>query len=63
MGDYFQTAYQRARARYTPDQWLALDPRQITEAIYREMRQIDAELRASDHNQSAGADETEGSVC
>ncbi len=52
MHDYFQAAYDRARARYTATQWLALDPRQITEAIYREMRQIDAELRAADHGQA-----------
>ena len=44
MGDYFQTAYERARARYSRDQWLRLDPRQLTEAIYREMRQMDAEF-------------------
>ena len=39
----FQEAYARVRARYTQDEWLALNPRQITDAIYREIRQIDAE--------------------
>lgn len=39
----FQEAYARVRARYTEDAWLAMSPRQITDAIYREIRQIDAE--------------------
>jgi hypothetical protein len=39
----FQVAYKRARARYTDEQWLALNPRQVTDAIYREIRLIDAE--------------------
>jgi hypothetical protein len=44
MGDtIFQKAYARVRARYSEEQWLALTPRQITEAIYREIRQLDAE--------------------
>jgi hypothetical protein len=36
-------AYARVRSRYTDDAWFALPPRTITDAIYREMRQIDAE--------------------
>lgn len=36
-------AYARVRSRYTDDVWFALPPRTITDAIYREMRQIDAE--------------------
>lgn len=39
----FQTAYTRVRARHTEEEWLALSPRQITDAIYREIRRIDAE--------------------
>jgi hypothetical protein len=39
----FQEAYARVRARHTEESWLALSPRQITDAIYREIRQIDAE--------------------
>lgn len=41
MSDFFQSAYSRARGRYTQDQWLALTPAQITDAIYREMRAMD----------------------
>lgn len=59
MGDYFQSAYERARARYAPDQWRVLDPRQVTEAIYREMRQMDAELRAAGNQRPGGAGTTE----
>lgn len=43
----FQEAYARARNRFTEDAWLALHPRQITDAIYREIRQIDAERVAA----------------
>ncbi len=39
----FQRAYARVRARYDEDTWLSLNPRQITDAIYREIREIDAE--------------------
>lgn len=42
MSDFFNEAYRRARNRFTPDQWLALDPRQVTEAIYQAMRELDA---------------------
>ena len=43
MSDFFQEAYRRARSRYTREQWLSLPPQQITDAIYQEMRQMDAE--------------------
>jgi hypothetical protein len=43
----FQEAYTRVRARYSEEEWLALSPRQITDAIYREIRQIDAERSQS----------------
>ena len=39
----FQEAFARVRATYDDDAWLALNPRQITEAIYREIRRLDAE--------------------
>ena len=39
----FQDAYARVRARYSEDGWLTLSPREITNAIYDEIRQIDAE--------------------
>jgi hypothetical protein len=39
----FQDAYARVRSRHTEQSWIALTPRQITEAIYQELRLIDAE--------------------
>jgi hypothetical protein len=39
----FQEAYARARNRFSEDAWLGLQPREITNAIYHEIRQIDAE--------------------
>jgi hypothetical protein len=36
-------AYARVRSRYSDEAWFALPPRTITDAIYQEMRQIDAE--------------------
>lgn len=38
----FQEAYARVRSRHSEEAWLALTPRQITEAIYGEIRMIDA---------------------
>ncbi len=38
-----QEAYNRVRGRYTDDAWFSLPPRSVTDAIYREMRTIDAE--------------------
>jgi hypothetical protein len=43
----FQEAYARARKRFGDEGWLALNPRQITDAIYEEIRQIDAERVAA----------------
>ena len=40
----FQMAYEEVRRTYSPDAWVSLTPRQITEAIYREIRRIDAEM-------------------
>jgi hypothetical protein len=42
----FQIAFKRVRSRYSEEAWLALLPRQITEAIYQEIRAIDAERHA-----------------
>ncbi len=42
MSDFFNEAYQRARSRFTTEQWLALAPQQVTEAIYQAMRELDA---------------------
>lgn len=39
----FQEAYARVRQRHTEEEWLAMSPRQITDSIYREIRQIDVE--------------------
>ena len=39
----FQEAYDRVRSRYDDLEWQALTPRQIADAIYREIRAIDAE--------------------
>jgi hypothetical protein len=42
MSDFFNEAYRRARSRFTSEQWLALPPQQVTEAIYQAMREMDA---------------------
>jgi hypothetical protein len=42
MSDFFNEAYSRARSRFTTQQWLALPPQQVTEAIYQAMREMDA---------------------
>jgi hypothetical protein len=55
MSEFFQEAYRRARDRYTREHWLALTPQQITESIYREMRQMDAEATAPLSLGEAGA--------
>lgn len=47
----FQEAYARVRSRYTDHAWIALTPRQITDAIYREIRQIDAERNQQTNDQ------------
>jgi hypothetical protein len=41
----FQEAYDRVRRRYSDREWLTLGNHRITEEIYREMREIDAERR------------------
>jgi hypothetical protein len=45
--DVFQEAYDRVRERFTTEAWLTLDPRQITQIIYAEMRRIDAERQSA----------------
>ena len=39
----FQDAYDRVRGRFTDEAWMALQPSEITRAIYAEMRALDAE--------------------
>ena len=44
MNDHtFQDAYARVRGRHDDMAWFALSPRQITDSIYREIRNIDRE--------------------
>lgn len=58
MSDHiFQVAYTRLRARHTEETWLAMTPSQITDAIYREIRAIDAERAAA---QATDTDTTGG---
>lgn len=44
----FQQAYDTVRRAYTDEAWHALTPRQITDAIYREIRRLDAERQGPD---------------
>jgi hypothetical protein len=47
MGDdSFQRAVQRARRAYSPIDWTTIAPRERTDAIYRELRRIDADRAA-----------------
>jgi hypothetical protein len=47
MGDdSFQRAVQRARRAYSLTDWTTIAPRERTEAIYRELRRIDADRAA-----------------
>jgi hypothetical protein len=39
----FQQAFETVRKSWSDEAWITLTPRQITEAIYREIRRIDAE--------------------
>ena len=39
----FQNAYARVRGRHDDQSWFALSPREITDSIYREIRNIDTE--------------------
>ena len=39
----FQNAYARVRGRHDDQAWFALSPREITDSIYREIRDIDSE--------------------
>ena len=51
----FQEAYGRVRSRYNDDAWFSLHPRQITDAIYQEIRQLDAErIRATEPEHPVG---------
>jgi hypothetical protein len=47
MGDdSFQRAAERARRAYSLADWTTITPRERTEAIYRELRRIDADRAA-----------------
>jgi len=41
-----EEAYSRVRSRFSDEVWYALPPRALTDAIYQEIRQIDAERLA-----------------
>ena len=56
MSEFFQEAYRRARSRYTREEWLALVPQQVTDVIYREMREMDAEARVAFSAAHGGGD-------
>jgi hypothetical protein len=48
MNDHiFQDAYARVRSLHDDQAWFALSPRQITDSIYREIRNIDRERMMS----------------
>jgi hypothetical protein len=50
----FEEAYNRVRSRFSDDAWYSLSPRALTDAIYKEIREIDAERTGSDQmDQSA----------
>ena len=57
----FEEAYARVRSRFSDDAWFAMPPRAVTDEIYREIRQIDAERagteppRAENSSRSAAA--------
>jgi hypothetical protein len=42
----FQQAFENVRKSFSDEAWNALTPRQITEAIYQEIRRIDAQIVA-----------------
>lgn len=42
----FQQAYETVRRAYSEEAWNALTPRQITDALYREIRRLDVERLA-----------------
>jgi len=42
-GSVIDEAYRRVRARFSDKAWFSLPPKMLTEEIYREIRQIDAE--------------------
>ena len=54
MSDDFQLAAQRALRAYSLDQWLSMRPRERSDAIYCELRRIDASRAASRIGDPAG---------
>jgi hypothetical protein len=54
--EIFRDAYSRVRARHDDQAWFAFSPREITDAIYQEIRIIDRErLTRADVNSAAMA--------
>jgi hypothetical protein len=51
----FKEAYARVRASYSDDAWFRHTPREITNAIYAEIRAIDRERLARAANDSRAA--------
>jgi hypothetical protein len=52
----FQEAYARVRSRYDDQAWIALTPRQVTEAIYQELRLLDATRNRMGASNATAAD-------
>ena len=44
MAATIEEAYEGAKRRYSPEAWQVLTPAEIREAVYDEMRRIDAEI-------------------
>ncbi len=44
--DSFQRAVEKARRAYSPKDWTTIPPHERTEAIYRELRRLDADRAA-----------------
>jgi hypothetical protein len=59
MSDDFQIAYERARERVGEDIWLRMSSRDQVDAIYRELRALDAERAATPPGESGDKPEGE----
>jgi hypothetical protein len=49
----FQEAYDRVRSRHSPQEWFSMTPREVSEAIFREIRVIDMDRVSQDDQLSA----------
>jgi hypothetical protein len=54
MDQTFLEAYEVLRVRYPGLQWAALSPRELTTAIYREIRRLDAHRANAPLSRSTG---------